>query len=211
MTSAWTPCRACGRPLPAGARACADCGVPVATAPADPAIGTPDAPASEPSWAPPARVPGSAAPPPGPDRPGPQPGKAPLFADLPLDVPDSLAEWLVAIGSVVSVLSFLLPWVHGTVTYVDSWGLSSISRLPILIVLVTTAFLAIVPNRVANWVRLGLLGLIGGSVLFGLLWPYVAGDFSAEFGAVVGASAALVLIVGGIVGVAPRKVAGDRS
>ena len=184
--------------------------IPAAEAEAIPAAETADAPTPAPSWAPPGPARPLVTAPPAPAPQLHEPGKAPLFADLPLDVPDSVAEWLVAIGGGVSALSFLLPWVHGTVTYLDSWGLSSISRLPILILLVTTTFLAIVPNRVASWVRLGLLGLIGGSLLLGLLWPYVLGDFSAEFGAAVGASAAIVLMAGGIVGVAPRRGPGDR-
>ena len=132
-------------------------------------------------------------------------GRASLLADLPFDAPDSLAEWLVAAGSAAAALSFLLPWAPGTYSYVTSWGLSSAGRLPILALLVISAALAILPNRVATWVRLGVLGLLGGGLYLGLLWPFVFGDFGADFGAVIGAAAAIVLIVGGIVGVAPRR------
>jgi hypothetical protein len=156
------------------------------------------------SWAPVTPVPPQAVPAAAPVMPAAQPGRAPLLADLPFDAPDSLAEWLVAIGSGVGALSFLLPWAAGTVSYLSSWGLSSASRLPVLALLAVTAVLAILPNRVAIWVRLGLLGLIGGSLYLGLLWPFVLGDFNGDFGAAVGAASAIVLIVGGIVGVAPR-------
>lgn len=133
-------------------------------------------------------------------------GRASLFADLPFDAPDSLAEWLVAIGSAAAAISFLLPWISGTVSYDTSWGLASASRLPILAVLVVTAILGILPNGVALWVRAGVLGLIGGSLFLGLVWPIVAGDFGdAAFGAVLGAAAAIVLVIGGIVAVAPRR------
>ena len=138
----------------------------------------------------------------------PVPGRASLFADLPFDTPDSLAEWLVAAGSIASAVSFLLPWAPNIVTYTSSWGLSSASRVPVLAILMVAAVLAVLPNRVATWVRLGVLGLIGGSLYLGILWPYVFGDFGAEFGSVIGAAGAIVLLVGGIVGVAPHRDSG---
>ncbi|MES2210167.1 MAG: hypothetical protein V4515_08280 [Chloroflexota bacterium] len=137
--------------------------------------------------------------------PAPRPGDAPLLADLPFDAPNSLAGWLVAVGSGVGALSFLLPWTPGIAVFTSSWGLSSVSNLPILGLLIVTAVLAILPNRVARWVRSGVLGLIGGALFLGLLWPYVVGDFGAEFGAVVGAAAAIVLMVGGTLSVAPER------
>jgi hypothetical protein len=170
-----------------------------ASPPSSPAPGT---------WAPVTPVPPQAAPT---VTPSAKPGRASLLADLPFDAPDSLAEWLVAIGSGVGSLGFLLPWTAGTVSYLSSWGLSSASRLPVLALLVVTAVLAILPNRVAIWVRLGVLGLIGGSLYLGLLWPFVLGDFGGDFGAAVGAAAAIVLIAGGVVGVAPRATAAKPS
>jgi len=157
-------------------------------------------PASTSGWNPPAPPPAAPAAAPV------QAGRASLFADLPFDAPDSVTEWLVAIGSGVAALSFLLPWISGTTSYMTSWGLGSASRVPILAALVITAVLGILPNRVALWVRAGVLGLIAGSVYLGNIWPIVAGDFGdAAFGAVIGAAAAMVLIVGGILAVAPRK------
>jgi hypothetical protein len=166
---------------------------------ASPTVGAPP-PTTAAAWVP------IAAPPPAPP-PAPVPaGRASLFADLPFDAPDTMAEWLVAVGSGVSAISFLLPWISGTVSYDTSWGLATASRLPILGLLVVTAVLGILPNRVAGWVRSGVLGLIGGSLFLGVLWPIVTGDYGdAAFGAVIGAAAAIVLIVGGIVGVAPRS------
>lgn len=134
----------------------------------------------------------------------PRPGHAPLLADLPFDAPNSLPGWLVAIGSTVAALTFLLPWAPGIVSYTSSWGLSSLANLPILALLITTAVMAILPNPVPLWIRSGVLGLIGGSLFLGLLWPYVMGDFGAEFGSIAGAAAAIVLIVGGILSSAPQ-------
>ena len=133
-------------------------------------------------------------------------GRASLFADLPFDAPDSLTEWLVAIGSVVAAVSFLLPWIPGTISYVTSWGLGTASRLPILVLLVVTAVLAILPNRVAPWVRSGVLALVAGALFLGNIWPIVVGDYGgAAFGVIVAAAAAVVLIAGGILGLAPRR------
>jgi RNA polymerase subunit RPABC4/transcription elongation factor Spt4 len=142
---------------------------------------------------------------PTPAAPSPRPGRVSLFADLPFDAPDSISEWLVTIGSSVAALSFLLPWAPRVVSYTSSWGLASPSHLPVLALLLVTAVLAILPNRVAVWIRSGVLGLIGGSLFLGVLWPYVVGDFGAEFGSIVGAAAAIILACGGIVAVAPRR------
>jgi hypothetical protein len=173
---------------------------------ASPAVGAPPRVAS-PGWTPPSPVVPTVPPaPPG------EAGRASLFADLPFDAPDSVTEWLVAIGSAAAAGSFLLPWISGTTSYLTSWGLGAPSRFPILALLVVTAILGILPNRVALWIRAGVLGLIGGSIFLGNIWPIVAGDFGdAAFGAVVGAAAAIVLIVGGILGVAPRKPGADAG
>ncbi len=135
---------------------------------------------------------------------GPKPGEAPLFADLPFDAPSTLVGWLVTLGSGLAALSFLLPWAPGIVNYTSSWGLSSIANLPVLAILIATAVLAILPNPIPHWVRSAVLPLIGGSLFAGLLWPYVLGDFGAEFGSIAGMAAAVVLVVGGILAVAPR-------
>ncbi|MBI3747178.1 MAG: hypothetical protein HY264_11775 [Chloroflexi bacterium] len=176
---------------------------PVAQMPlaASPAVGAPP-PTPESSWVPSQPAPAPATPV------AVRAGRPSLLADLPFDAPDTLAEWLVAVGSGGAAISFLLPWISGTVSYDTSWGLASASRLPILGLLAVTAVLGILPNGVAPWVRSGVLGLVGGALQLGIVWPIVAGDFGdAAFGAIVGAAAATVLIVGGIVAVAPRNAA----
>ncbi len=137
----------------------------------------------------------------------PRPGDAPLLADLPFDAPNTLSGWLVAIGSGVAAISFLLPWAPGIANYTSSWGLSTVANIPVLALLIVTVVLAVLPNRVAMWLRSGVLGMIGGALFLGVLWPYVVGDFGAEFGATAGAVAAIVLAAGGILAVAPRRVA----
>ncbi len=162
-----------------------------------PQVGAPS-PAPDGEWSPPS----PAISPPTPA----EAGRASFFADLPFDAPDSLTEWLVALGSVVAAMSFLLPWIPGTISYVTSWGLGTPSRLPILLLLVVTAVLGILPNRVAPWVRSGILALVAGSLLLGNIWPIVVGDYGgAAFGVIVAAAAAVVLIAGGILGLAPHR------
>lgn len=136
---------------------------------------------------------------------GPRPGSAPLLADLPFDAPTSAAGWLVMIGSSVGSLSFLLPWAPHIVSYTSSWGLANLANIPILGLLIAITVLAILPNRVAPWVRSGVMGMIGGSLFLGLLWPYVVGDFGAEFGSVIAAAAAIALVVGGVLSIAPES------
>ncbi|MEO5918317.1 MAG: hypothetical protein ABIQ17_02020 [Candidatus Limnocylindrales bacterium] len=137
--------------------------------------------------------------------PVPTPGRAPLLADLPGEAPKTLAGWLVLAGSWVGAMSFLLPWAPGIADYTSSWGFASLANLPILALLIVTTVVAILPNRIPTWIRSGVLGLVGGSLLLGILWPYVVGDFGSAFGSLVGAVAALVLIVGGVLAVAPSS------
>jgi len=224
MSAGSVPCSKCGKPVPADHDACPTCDAPVAAGgivpggfvprghlppstihrPAPAAAPAPQMPLSGSPLKPP--VASAAAPSAGtPPAARAEPGRASLLADLPFDAPESLTEWLVALGSGVGAVTFLLPWAPGIVNYTSSWGLGSASHLPILGLLVITAVLAILPNRVPIWIRSGVLGLIGGSMFLGILWPYVAGDFGAEFGSIAGAAAAVVLIVGGVLAVAPRK------
>ena len=194
VPGAYLPPSSVHRPEPSPAAPAPAAQMPLA---ASPAVGSPP-PGAVSGWVPPHDAPAPVEPI--------AAGRASLFADLPFDAPDSATEWLVAVGSTVAAVSFLLPWISGTVSYVTSWGLSSISRLPILVILVMTAVLGILPNRVATWLRSGVLGLTAGSLLLGNIWPIVAGDFgAAAFGAIVAAAAAIVLMVGGILGVAPRR------
>ncbi len=137
--------------------------------------------------------------------PGPRPGQASLFADLPFAAPSTLAGWLVATASGVAAVTFLLPWAPRIANYTSSWGLASLANLPVLGLLIATVALALVPNPVARWIRAGVLPLISGSMFLGLLWPYIVGDFGAEFGSIAGAAGAVVLVAGGILGVAPGK------
>ena len=133
------------------------------------------------------------------------PRRAPLLADLPGEAPRTPAGWLVLAGSWIAAMSFLLPWAPGIADYTSSWGFAALANLPILALLIATTVLALLPNRIPTWIRSGVLGLAGGSVFLGILWPYVVGDFGSAFGSLIGAVASLVLIAGGVMSVVPRS------
>jgi hypothetical protein len=144
----------------------------------------------------------------------PVPGRASILADLPFDAPDQLEGWLVALGGGIGVLGFFLPWTgaigEGLEGYLGSWGLGSASRLPVFVLLVVVTALAILPNRVATWVRTGVCGMVSGGITFGLVWLYLGSDAS-QLGALLAAVGAVVLIAGGIIAVAPGRTADRRE
>lgn len=139
------------------------------------------------------------------------PGRASLLADLPFDAPDDLPGWLVAVGSIGAAVSFLLPWApevlgspaFGT-TYFGQWGLASPMHLPPLLFIVAIAALAVLPNGVAAWIRTGILPVLAGGLLLGLTWPYLVGGFGGLLGTTIAAAAAILMVAGGVVALAPR-------
>lgn len=183
------------------------------------AQGPSSGPGAAPPWAPPAAgvvPPGSPTPAvtgtadastPGPSRPL-TPGRASILADLPFDAPAELEGWLVTLGGGMGILGFFLPWRSafrsGPEGYLDSWGLGIGANLPVLVLLLVVAALAIVPNRVAPWVRTGVCGMVTGGILFGLVWLYLEGG-ATQLGALLAAVGALLLIVGGVIAVAPGR------
>jgi hypothetical protein len=135
------------------------------------------------------------------------PGRASFLADLPFDAPEQLEGWLVALGGGIGILGFFLPWTGALGTglegYLGSWGLG-IGALPVFLLLVVVTALAILPNRVAPWVRTGVCGMVTGGMVFGLVWLYLGGDAS-QLGALLSAVGAILLMAGGIIAVAPGR------
>ncbi|HEX5147660.1 MAG TPA: hypothetical protein VFW02_01175 [Candidatus Limnocylindrales bacterium] len=144
----------------------------------------------------------------------PTPGRASILADLPFDAPDELEGWLVALGGGFGVLGFFLPWTgaigEGLEGYLGSWGLGVASRLPVFFLVLVVAALAVLPNRVATWVRTGVCGMVAGGILLGLVWLYLGSDAS-QLGALLAAVGAFLLIAGGIIAVAPGRSAHGRE
>ncbi|HEX9551387.1 MAG TPA: hypothetical protein VF971_09855 [Candidatus Limnocylindrales bacterium] len=136
------------------------------------------------------------------------PGRASILADLPFDAPEALEGWLVALGGGLGIIGFFLPWTASLGTglegYLGSWGLGIVSHLPVFVFLVVITALAVLPNRVAPWVRTGVCGMVGGGILFGIVWLYLGSDAS-QLGALLCAVAGVLLIAGGIIAVAPGR------
>ncbi|MEO7664344.1 MAG: hypothetical protein ABIV26_04405 [Candidatus Limnocylindrales bacterium] len=136
------------------------------------------------------------------------PGRASILADLPFDAPDELEGWLVVLGGATAILGYLLPWrssvASGLEGYFQSWGLGIGTNMPILVLVIVATALSVVPNRVADWFRHGVLGMVAGGVLFGLVWLYIAGG-GGELGAILAAVGAVLLIGGGVIAVSPGR------
>ena len=130
-----------------------------------------------------------------------EPGRAPLFADLPFDAPNTLPGWLVAGGGAIATVSFLLPWVAVLDSYFTSWGLGSIANLPAFLVVFGTTALAILPSRLADWLRHGILGLAVGSFILGLTWNRLVGATGGQIGVILEGTGALLLLIGGILAI----------
>jgi hypothetical protein len=144
----------------------------------------------------------------------PRPGVASLFADLQFDPPKSLPGWLIAAGSAAAIAGFLLPWSRmlegqGGFGYLDTWGLATPSRVLVLLFTVVALALAILPNRVPAWIRTGVVGLVLGGLLLGIVWPYLI-DGASAIGTLAEATAALLLIIGGLLAVRPLRHAEDE-
>ncbi|MFL5680832.1 MAG: hypothetical protein ACJ77B_09560 [Chloroflexota bacterium] len=144
---------------------------------------------------------------------------AALLADLPFDVPTTVAGWLIAAGSGVAAVSFLLPWssnvigAKGIGTYLDSWGLASPPSFILFALTLGVLALAVVPNNVPVWLRTGLAGLLVGGILVGLIWPYVIGGWAdgPQVGVLGELAGGILLIAGGTMAQRPVRHEGDST
>jgi hypothetical protein len=131
-----------------------------------------------------------------------EPGRAPLFADLPFDAPSTVSGWLIAAGGGLATIGFLLPWVAVLGSdYFSAWGLGSIANLPAFLLVFGVTALAILPSRLADWLRHGILGLSVGAFVLGLTWSRLVGASGGQIGVVLEGAGALLLIVGGILAI----------
>lgn len=128
-----------------------------------------------------------------------------------VQAPTELPGWLAIAGSAIAAVSFLMPWsrdgVIGAVGsgYFDRWGLANSGYLPL--VLASLALLAAngIPNPIPTWIRAGIAPLLIGGALFGLDWAYQTRPYSDGLGVTLLLVAAIVLVVGGILGVRPVR------
>jgi hypothetical protein len=110
--------------------------------------------------------------------------------------------WLTIAGGALAAVGFLLPWGASMigargVDFFARWGLAGPFHLVVALAVIVTVVLAIVPNPVPSWIRVGLAGTILGTFLLGLVWPYIFGFAITGPGAyAVGVGAAALLAAG---------------
>jgi hypothetical protein len=118
--------------------------------------------------------------------------------------------WLAVAGSAMAAVGFLLPWgisVIGAsgVDYFDRWGMAGPFHPLVVLAVLAILGLAMVPNPVPLWVRVGLPGLALGALLLGLAWPYLLYLPGTGPGVIVVAIGALILLVAGIAALASDR------
>jgi hypothetical protein len=138
-----------------------------------------------------------------------RPGRASIFSDLPFDAPESLAGWLVVGGGGLATLSFFLPWVAVLDSYFSAWGFNSLAHVPAFLLVLGTTTLSLFPNRLAGWLRHGILGLAVGGFLLGLTWTRLVGGSGGQIGVVLEGAGALLLVIGGILAIAQERGANE--
>ena len=133
-------------------------------------------------------------------------------------IPHEVPDWLAIAGSVLAIASFLLPWATDGVIgasgigYFANWGLANPGHLLLVLAAGVVLVLHVFPNRLPGWIRTGVLPLIVGGMLLGLAFAYHARPFGGGTGVTVLLVAALVLLIGGLVGVRPgRSESGQPS
>lgn len=125
--------------------------------------------------------------------------------------------WLAVAGSAMAAAGFVLPWGRSVigatgVDYFDRWGLAGPFHPIVVLGLLAVLGLAMIPNPVPLWLRVGLPGLGLGALLLGLAWPYLLYLPGTGPGVIVVAIGALILLVAGIVALATdRHAREDRA
>jgi hypothetical protein len=125
--------------------------------------------------------------------------------------------WLAVAGAAIAAVGFVLPWgisVIGAtgVDYFDRWGMAGPFHPLVVIGVLAVLGLALVPNPIPLWVRVGLPGVGLGALLLGLVWPYLLYLPGTGPGVAVVAIGSVILVVAGIAAlVADRHAPEDRG
>ena len=120
-------------------------------------------------------------------------------------------NWLVLVGCVVAAGSFLLPWATDGVIgasgsgYTSTWGLANPGYLLLMAASLSLLGLELLAVRVPAWIRQGILPLVVGCVLIGVVFVYDARPYGGGTGVSALAVGALLLFVGGLIGVRPGR------
>ncbi len=176
---------------------------PIAPRPAGAVAAAPSAPAaaSGVAWPDPARLTGAAA--------------VSTVAPSPAAARDTsargLADWLVIGGSVLALVSFVLPWASSGVIgsigsgFTAEWGLANPGHLLLIIGVLVVLVLQLVSNPIPGWFRSAGLPILIGGILTGLAFAYFARPAGGGSGVAVLLAGALVMIGGGLLASRPER------
>ncbi|HEX5012531.1 MAG TPA: hypothetical protein VFV72_00120 [Candidatus Limnocylindrales bacterium] len=138
--------------------------------------------------------------------------------DGPLGLPANAPGRTVAFGAAVAGFGFLLPWAEIVIgsgsmgSFFDQWGLAGPGNLLVFLLLFAVGALAVAHERFPITVSTGLPALVLGSILLGLVFPYVMGPFHEAIGVYVVAVGGVIMIVGGLLSrAASRHATADAS
>lgn len=154
----------------------------------------------------------------GPDLPG--SGSRAIGARASVEPPTDAAGWVLALGALVSIVAFVLPWSSSAAGvigasqagtgYLDSWGLANPANLVLVLLGAFVLALVLVPNRVPTWIREGAVPIVLGGVDLGVWFTYV----SSPFGDVIGVHGLLgaggLLVGGGLLALRPGRHVRDH-
>jgi hypothetical protein len=132
--------------------------------------------------------------------------KAGFFSDLPFRAPASVAGWIVAGGSAIAAVSFLLPWAQVGVSgtrldpdYFGRWGLANPSYLLLVAAAVAMFLVTTIPNRLPVVARTIALPILLGGIFLGLAWSYATGTYGTGPGVDAMSFGAILIVAGGMV------------
>jgi hypothetical protein len=144
-------------------------------------------------------------------------GAAPRFAGIDRATTQEWAGWLAVGGAALALIGFVLPWAATMIgspgiDYIDRWGLAGPGHPFVVLGLLAVLALALLRNPLPIWLRIGLPGVILGTLLLGLVWPYLWSDvLGTTLGVYVAALGAVLLLVAGVVAlVSDRHAEGAR-
>lgn len=128
---------------------------------------------------------------------------------------DEFVRWLSVAGSALSAVGFLLPWSSTVIGstgggYLDRWGLGTPGHFVVALGLLVVLALALVRNPIPVWIRVGLPGVALGSLLVGLVWPYLVGPLGSGPGVLIVVVGAMLLGAAGVVAIAIDRNAGSE-
>ena len=129
----------------------------------------------------------------------------PRFAGLDQATAQEWAGWLAVGGTALALIGFVLPWAATMIgspgiDYTDRWGLAGPGHPFVVLGLLAVLALALLRNPVPIWLRIGLPGVILGTLLLGLVWPYLWSDvLGTTLGVYITALGAVLLLLSGMV------------